>query len=226
MAIKGHIQIQQDQTDQNNKRQKHDILAGIQWKLSRNKILTEPILHQEYVLAFLIKTFFDDYGEICIDDIGITQRHLTLRCYTEYQRNQIVYRCHPKYRGENAYYDWCYVKWYDGVNEETQEEKEIYIIGRIHLFVETPNGEVKAVVQSCQYNTQEEYSVFATYWCLEQEGPLANQRPKFELADVEALGDHVMVVPYTNDGLRYIHVHNRSEWPGYFQTSEPPDEGN
>ena len=222
MATKGHVVMIQDQTPNHNKRQKHDIMGGITWKPSRKNIVVDKVLHQSHVLAFLIQRFFNDYGHVAVDNDGIPQRILKLRCYTEYQRNGIVYRCHPNYRGAHAYYDWCYVKWHDGFDEVTQEEKHINIIGRVHLFIETPDGEMRAVVQSLQYGTDEEYSVFGTYWYLEQEGPTLNQRPKFELADVDALGDHAMVVPYTHGDKRHIHIHNRSEWLRYFQNAEPP----
>ena len=135
-----------------------------------------------------------------------------------------MYRCHPKYRGEHPYYDWCYIKWWDGDNPVTNEPKEIRLIGRIHLFIETLEGDVKAVVQSVEVNTDEPHGVFGTYWCLEQHGPARARKLKFSLADVDALDDHVMLLPYDDGGHRYIHIHDRSEWPDCFQETVPPDE--
>jgi hypothetical protein len=88
----------------------------------------------------------------------------------------------------------------------TGEEKYTSIIGRIHLFVQTPDGSINAVIQSAQELTNEDYGVFGTYWFLEQCGPTNNQEPQFHLVDVDCLEDHVMVIPYDNTGKRYIHI--------------------
>ena len=224
-ATKGTLIMQQDQTQMNNKRQKHPIMSGIEWHCARrNKQIQDDILDQPDVIAILIEKFFDDYGVVANDADGVSKCSLALRCFTKYKRNGIVYCCHPKYRGENAYYDWCYVKWWDGEDPITGEDIFTSLIGRIHLFIETPDGEIKAVVQSVLHDTAEDYGVFGTYWHLVEHGPMSNRRPKFELVDVDALEDHVMVVPYNECNKRYIHIHDRSEWPGYFQTIEPPQE--
>jgi hypothetical protein len=59
----------------------------------------------------------------------------------EYKRNGIVNCCHPKYRGERPYYDWCYVNW------ENKDGSMRKVIACIHLFFETPTLEIKAIVQ-------------------------------------------------------------------------------
>jgi hypothetical protein len=221
-ATKGFLEIRQDQTRRNNKRQQHHILAAIRWKTSRKKVVETLILQQTAVLGFLIDTFFNVHGKIAPDENGTLQRTLKLRCFTEYQRNGFVYRCHPLYRGEYAYYDWCYVNWAVQNNENPFEEQTIRLLGRIHLFVETPEGDIKAVVQSVMERTDEDYGVFGTYWYLEENEN--GNRPRFELADVDSLGDHALVLPYDQTEKRFIHFHDRSEWPGYFQTMEPPEE--
>lgn len=226
-STKGYMLMSQDlpETTTGRKRQKYTVMAGIAWKLSRKgNELTAPILDEHHVNEFLIETFFDQYGMVEVNKDGISQKRLKLRCFTEYQRDDTVYRCHPKYRGERAYYDWCYVKWWDGEDPITQEPQEVRLIGRIHLFIETPEGDIKAVVQSVEFGTDEAHSVFGTYWYLEESGPQTARVPKFELADIDALDDHVMVLPYDDTSKRYIHIHNRSEWAGYFQTTQPPSE--
>jgi hypothetical protein len=218
-ATKGVVIMEQAQTqDTNGKRQKHDIMAGLQWRSTKNNTLAAKILHEEEVVAFIMECFFDEDSHIAVDENGELQRQLDIQCFTEYQRNGFVYRCHPLYRGEYAYYDWCYVNWEVG-DEESDEV--LSLIGRINLFIETPQGEIKAIVQSFDETTSEDHGVFGTYWYLEQHGspdrPLT-QRPKFHLVDVDSLGDYAMVVPYENDQKRFIHIHDRSKWPGYFQT--------
>jgi hypothetical protein len=149
---------------------------------------------------------------------GIRSHSLTFRCFTEYQRNGIVYRCHPKYRGDRAYYDWCYVNWDNGDGTVLQ------LIGRIHLFIENPLGELQAVIQSVDQTTNMYYGVFGTYWFLEHTGPDNNLKPMFHLVDVDSLGDHdVMMIPHNDVGTKFIHIHDQSEWPGYFiETPLPP----
>jgi hypothetical protein len=92
------------------------------------------------------------------------------------------------------------------------------------LFFETPAGEIKAIVQSVDASSEKEYSVFSTKWFLENNGPRTNLRPVFHIVEVETLGDHAMIIPDDSIGSKYIHIHDRSEWPEYFQTMPlPPD---
>jgi hypothetical protein len=66
--------------------------------------------------------------------------------------------------------------------------------------------------------------VFATKWFLEHKGPRTNLKPMFHIVKIESLGNHAMVVPHNTTGSKYIHIHDRSEWPDYFQTMPlPPD---
>jgi hypothetical protein len=66
--------------------------------------------------------------------------------------------------------------------------------------------------------------VFSTKWFLENNGPRTNLRPVFHIVEVETLGDHTMIIPDDSIGSKYIHIHERSEWPEYFQTLPlPPD---
>jgi hypothetical protein len=91
-------------------------------------------------------------------------------------------------------------------------------------FFETPAGEIKAIVQSMDARSEKEYSVFSTKWFLENNGPCTNLRPVFHIVEVETLGDHAMIIPDDSIGSNYIHIHERCEWPEYFQTMPlPPD---
>jgi len=186
--------------------------------------LDTDILSQDYVISFLIKQFFDKHSKVGVDEeTRQEEKTLNLCCYTEYQRNGFVYHCHPLYRGEYAYYDWCLICWWDGVDTTTGEDKYISLIGRIHLFVETPDGTVNAVIQSVQVGTDEDYGVFGTYWFLEQEGPTNNQVPQYHLVDVDCLEEHVMVIPYDKSEKRYIHIWDRSKWHKCFQNIDVPE---
>ena len=218
-ATKGTVEMTQKKNPQ--KRKTPEIIGCIKWNHRKNKNtmpLTAKILAEQHVVGCLIEEFFSEHGQLTVEESGRRIVSLKLCCFTEYQRNGIVYRCHPKYRGGHPYYDWCYVNWDNGDGTATQ------LIGRIHLFIETPDGEIKAVIQSVNAETSEAYGVFGTYWYLEHTGPESNQNPTFHLADVDSLGDHAMIIPYTHSGARYVHIHDRSEWAGYFQTMPLPPE--
>jgi len=224
-ATKGQVIMKQAISNIDGKRQRHPILACIEWTMSRNKTLDKDILSQDYVVSFLIKNFFHKYSQLGVDEeSGQQEKTLSLPCFTEYQRNGFVYRCHPLYRGEFAYYDWCLIRWCDGNDMTTGDEKYTSIIGRIHLFVQTPDGSINAVIQSVQERTNEDYGVFGTYWYLEQCGPTNNPEPQFHLVDVDCLEDHVMVIPYDKTGKRYIHIWDLSQWQKCFQTIYVPEE--
>jgi hypothetical protein len=117
----------------------------------------DEILSQKYVLGFLIDQYFQEYKQAVVGATGIHSHSLTCHCFTEYQCNGIVYRCHPKYHGDRAYYDWCYVNWDNGDGTVLQ------LIGQIHLFIENPLGELQAVIQSVDQTTNKDYGVFGTY---------------------------------------------------------------
>jgi hypothetical protein len=172
--------------------------------------LTKKILSQNHLLRFLKDQFFQNHSTEHIDDSGVVNSELNLRCFTEYQRNGIIYRCHPKYRGDRPYYDWCYVDW------QTDDSTILSLLGRIHLFIETPEGEIKAVVQSVDMNSRKQYTVLGTKWTMEHTAPNDNLQPLFHLVEVDCLGDHAMVIPFNVRGNKFIHIQDRSEWADNF----------
>lgn len=213
-ATKGCVMIKQEKTLH---RRKPCVIHGhIQWNRKKDNPLTKKILSQNYVVSFLIDQYFKEHSTEDFGDSGISNNTLNLRCFTEYQRNGINYRCHPKYRGERPYYDWCYVDWDNG------DGTIVSLLGRIHLFIETPDGEIKAVIQSVDMHSHKDFSVFGTKWNLEHTGPTTNLRPVFHLAEVDCLGDHAMVIPYNSLGKKFIHIHDRSKWPDYFHNFSLP----
>ena len=215
-ASKGTVTLAQRQLDnRSRKRQRPQHRSKITWKTTRSGTILSPILYQSHVLAFLEDLFLSDHGIDSENADGHTIRSLDLECFTEYERNGFVYRCHPLYRKEKAYYDWCMINW-------NENGAVIPYIGRIHLFVRTPDGEIMAVVQSVDTKTREDHGIFGDYWYMDHTGPLNNQVPKFEIVEVDALADHVMVIPYNLGEKRYIHVHDRDTWPSKFTTAVPP----
>ena len=149
--------------------------------------------------------------------------HVTLDIpyYTEYDKDGVVYRAHPKYRGENPYYDWAYVQW-NLDNNDTDEDTVTSIIARIMCFIRHPDGTLMAIIHSCDYDTDEQHGVFGTYYHLECQNKM-HPRPKFSMVDVDNLEQHACMIPYDgNNPYTWLHVWHPSEWPGCFQTIEPP----
>lgn len=216
-STKGTIQMRQSRIT-NKQSQIPPVSGTVKWKRSKKREITASILSAKPLTGFLINQFFQQYKEIIVDETGLESYSFDLPCFTEYQRNGIVYRCHPKYRGERPYYDWCYVDWDNG------DGTILKLLARIHLFIETPTGDIMAIVQSVDPKSQVDHSVFATIWYLEHNGPQTNLRPVFHMVEVECLGDHAMVIPYNSFGNKYLHIHDRSEWPEFFLTMPLPPE--
>ena len=91
--------------------------------------------------------------------------------HTEYVKNGIVYRSHPNFQSDGAWYDWAMVKFADE-NEAVDDELATPISNypsdmfpsKIIAFVthHPSNGdpeELNAIVHSCEYNDHEWDSV-------------------------------------------------------------------
>ena len=186
------------------------ILIDIRWNRRKNNPLVKKILLQNHLFRFLRDQFFHANCTEEIGDADIANNVLNLRCFTEYQRNGKNYRAHPKYQGDRPYYDWCYINWI------TDDNTILSLLGRIHLFIETPNGEIKAVVQSVDMTSRKQFSVLGTTWNLEHTRTNVNHKPIFHLVEVECLGDHAMVIPFNVLRNEFIHIQDRSEWADNF----------
>ena len=65
--------------------------------------------------------------------------------------------------------------------------------------------------------------MYGTLWELEYDGPQQQRRPKLEIVNLDALENHVCMIPYSPQHLSlWIYIWNRNLWPGCFQTIEPP----
>ena len=185
-----------------------------------------PLMH-DAILALLGSKLLLKYGLVHTDPNDVITTTLDIPFFTEYQRNGIVYRAHPRYRGGHAYYDWVYIKWWDGEDVHTHETKYVSIIGRILCFFQHPNGELMAVVHSCKWDTNEQHGVFGTYWHLEYDGPIVANRPHLEMISVDAIENHVCMIPYSSKNpFMWVHIWDPSEWPACFQTIQPPETAN
>ena len=139
----------------------------------------------------------------------------------------MVYRAHPHFRHEYAYYDWAYIKWWDGDDPVTHTPKHISIIGRILCFFHHPDGELMAVIHSCKWDTKEQHGVFSTFWHLEYDGSIIANRPHLEMVSVDAIENHACMIPYSpNHPFMWVHIWDQCEWPACFQTIQPLEHTN
>jgi hypothetical protein len=149
-ATKGFVVMTQERVS-NKQTRTPPILSNIKWNKSKRKtLLTAKVSSERDVLAFLVEQFFLPNRKSFVNSSHLRLYGLKLRCFTEYKRNCIVYRCHPKYRGERPYYDCCYVNW------ENNDGSMRKLIACIHLFFDTPAGEIKAIVQSVDARSEKE----------------------------------------------------------------------
>ena len=188
-------------------------------------------LHHEHIMRLLMLQFFQTYAPLA--QIGEGQRILEIQFFTEYERNGFVYRAHPNYRGEGAYYDWVDIQWEIGAHPTTGIPIFQNYIGRILGFITHPgNADMYAIVHSTMDernpNIDHRHGVFGHYWHLEFEGNGHAHRPLLQLAPVASLLEHVCMIPYTEtDPFMWVHIYHPSTWPSCFQTILPPgQEGN
>ena len=78
--------------------------AWIQWHKTSNHDLDMRYVTQ---ISSLLITLYVDQAEL-LDDGTLV---LELPIFTEYRREDTVYRAHMNYRRQGPWLDWCYVTW-------------------------------------------------------------------------------------------------------------------
>lgn len=199
--------------------------ACFQWHNENNNDLV-PLMKDE-VLSFLGSELMNAYASTEYPPNSDPIMSLEIPFYTEYQRNGFVYRAHPRYRRENAYYDWAYIKWAGETDSDADSDTFRSIIARILCFFRHPDGEFMVVIQSCDWTRQEQHGVFGTFWNLEVVGSKAAPRPRLHMVSVDCLEDHALMIPYSaKNPYTWVNLWHPSDWPGCFQTIEPPSNQN
>jgi hypothetical protein len=198
-----------------------NVIADLVWKRDKHTGL-QP-LHHDHIMRLLITTIYTTH--VSLFEANDPKNALDIPFFTEYERNGFVYRAHPDYRGEGAYYDWANVQWEFGNDPVTGEGINKPFIARILGFIQLTSGEIQAIVHSVKEDPKGlcGHGVFGNYWHLEVEGTDARHRPILRLVSVDTLLEHVCMIPYNEaDTFMWIHLWNQSEWPGCFQTILPP----
>ena len=195
--------------------------ATLRWHRSKHDGLVP--LHHDHIIRVLITALFADFAELT--ESGSLA--LQIPFFTEYERNGFIYRAHPNYRGNGAYYDWAQIQWEIGNGDPVTGNPQFQnFIGRIHGFILHPDGDTYAVVHSTIDNKPRrllDHGVFANYWHLEVEGNNTNHWPVLQLVHVDCLLEHVCMISYDEqDPFTWIHIWNLTEWPDCFMTILSP----
>jgi hypothetical protein len=148
------------------------------WKHAKHHRL-EP-LHHENIITLLITNLFQAYSTPPVEVGGCAIMETPF--FTEYERNGFVYRPHPTYQGNGAYYDWAQVRWETGIDAATGEPIFAPFIGQILGFIAHPSGNINAIIHSVLEDLDGlvlDHGIFGNYWHLEVEGTDALQYAEF-----------------------------------------------
>ena len=191
--------------------------ARVSFSWNNPKYAAQSLLYQTEIMSLLFKNFFKLHANI---DATSGRQILEIPFYTEYERNEFVYRAHPYYRCEHPYYDWALVKWVVGTHPVTNAETHESFPARILGFVQTPTGSINAIVHSVKEPTpghDNAHGVFGMFWEMERDGPAQSTHPLLHLVTVDSLLEHTCMIPYAEQHpFTWIHIWSTSEWPDCF----------
>ena len=194
------------------------------WKRLKHNPLT--LLYQNDILALLFSQLFLRYASALPGDSPVTVRQLEIPFFSEYERNGFVYRAHPLYRGESAYYDWAFVQWVVGQNPVSNAVIHKPYVARILGFVKHPCGDMQAIVHSVKEpppGKDISHGVFGEFWELEYQGPASAKRPLLHLISVDSVLEHACMIPYSADHpYTWFHIWDSGTWADCFQTILAP----
>ena len=134
--------------------------------------------------------------------------------FTDYTRNEVLFRAHPNYRNEGSWYDWIMIKWLepamkyqskrltrdsewapvDHGDYGKHKKKYCYAPARVHGFfevIEEMQSSIYAVVHSCEFEFKKS-SVFSTRW---KSRTSSNAYESFVIVPVEAIVRQCFVIP-------------------------------
>ena len=157
---------------------------------------------------------------------------VTVKFATEFHHDGETYRGHPNFRDNGPWYDWAMFLWDNDVGATQitwtsdpcphyghsidKNESVHYAPGQIYGFLEWENGDIEAIVWSCDYRNTKS-SVFTTTWtrgyfyC-----PGQQKIPMIILTSTKSLVRICCVIPFDELGDTMIEVWPRGRWAGEF----------
>ncbi len=149
---------------------------------------------------------------------------LDIPFYTQYERNNFIYRAHPSFRQESQWYDWAYVKWVT-TNPVTGVDVDEQYSARILGFITDPiDNELKAIIHSVKEappNRDNGHGIFGFLWNMETVGVGMGIRPKLRIVSVDTLMDHTCMFQFEETNpYCWFHIWNQNTWPDCFNVIE------
>jgi hypothetical protein len=155
---------------------------------------------------------------------------------TEIKINEIVYRCHPNYRGGGAWYDWAMIDYFPSAEDNEREKKNkslgirsafrpgYYPAKLLGFFLE--NDSWMCLVHTCETKLDsEEDSCLTECWSLEYVKVKNGFKPQFRVVHAATVRDRVYVVEEDSgihesidedDTCNVVLVKPRTLWGSYF----------
>jgi hypothetical protein len=152
--------------------------------------------------------------------------HNSIFMFTEYIRNDMIFRAHANYRNTGPWHDWVMFRWEQNgdaaeIDDECQPEygddidehgpKFAYSPGKLLGFV-GEGMQIRAVVSACLYD-HAKTSIFSTGWTLEV---MNNGAPAFHMVDPASIVCHCLMVPQNDAHTKFHQFWTRERWADEF----------
>jgi hypothetical protein len=187
----------------------------------------------------------DDMARLNWQYFDIDRDWVTIKYYTEYNRDNTIFRSHPEYRSQSAWHDWVIVRWSE--KHPTREQPKLLteekctvdalkygdnVIGNRYCYtpckikgmffhVEGTPGvpeEFFSVVWPTTYDFKKS-SVFSTKWTMDY-GDTQKTRPMYSLINCNSIVRHSLMFPehLSNESLstNYHEIWPRELWGNEF----------
>jgi hypothetical protein len=158
----------------------------------------------------------DNVSGLCWRPCQQNVLQVSVNFYSEYKRNEQLFRCHPNYRSEGPWHDWVMVRWLEQRPTKAQPDLrsnpsvthgDDVVANRycytpckiIGMFFHVPGSglgkedEYFAVVWPCNYKFKKS-SVFTTRWELNFHDN-RKKHPAFELINCSSIVRHCCMIP-------------------------------
>jgi len=199
-SSKGYLHLFQRQHEDS-------IEANITWDNPAYRFMLFPDFDD--VVSLLINNFWD---QATLDDN--LNHFIFLPIFTEYRRDDVVYRSHDNYHSDGPWQDWCWVQWDDSEG-----------IAKLLIFMEDPSNKLFAIMHPCSLLTRKDHSVLSAIWSMEW---IPHTRtPWLQLVPVDSLQHHALMLSYTAVALsptdildQWIEIYDRDSWGDQFQNFE------
>ena len=162
-----------------------------------------------------------------------TEKYVDIKYFSEYKRNNELFRAHPNYKQEGKWYDWVMIRWQpDQISKQKKDLKKechvgdsdtdqnnnsgyLYSPGQILCFLTTDKGTNHAIVKCCDYEF-ERGSVFSNQWNQEYVNLRGERKPRICIIDVQAIVSHALIIPTDENQESYHQIWDKCHWSNEF----------